>query len=74
MEHDEDNPSAFIYQRNYLGTSLTVTPNLTAEQVNANLPSSAAGGSVLISNYADPPFIAEEIDLRPFEAVVWLMK
>ena len=34
----------------------------------------AAGSAVLISNYENPPFLSEEIDLRPFEAIVWHMK
>jgi oligo-1,6-glucosidase len=72
VAYDEENPSAFVYQRKYQGSSLTVALNLTGEQVTANLPASAAGSAVLISNYENPPLPSQEIKLRPFEAITWL--
>ncbi len=75
----EDHPSVYAYVRNYEGVSLLVVLNFFdvpavldlagCEIPGTGLPEKA---ECLIGNYYDSPVYKKQIELRPYEAVVYL--
>jgi oligo-1,6-glucosidase len=70
---DEENERVYSYLRSYGEQKLLVVANFSAEDVTYQVPGEAfTEGNLLIGNYGDVSNkLAENISLRPFEAVVY---
>ncbi len=70
-----EHPSIWCYQRRWQDQRLLVVCNLDRAASRFSLPTEATAGLVqrLIANYADSPSQPRDLQLRPFEAVAWLL-
>lgn len=69
----EEHPSVYAYLRRYKGETLAVLLNFFGEPAQIQLPEGTlpSGAQTLISNYADSPAPRDQLDLRPYEAIVY---
>lgn len=71
----EGNPNVFAYQRNWQGESLVVVSNFYWEIVTANLPiGNEERAQILLSNYPDSSVELDQLQLRPYESIVYMVK
>ncbi len=71
---DKDNPSAYVYTRDYNGRKLLIALNFTASDVTVDWGTDLSHADVLIHNYTTVPERGKNIILRPYEAVIWGLK
>ncbi|MBP2079384.1 alpha,alpha-phosphotrehalase [Oceanobacillus polygoni] len=69
----EEDPQIFAYTRNWNGEKLIVVSNFSGDTatVNLQLDKKIANPQVLLSNYADSPQSLEQLNLRPYESIVY---
>lgn len=68
----EDHPQVFAYTRNWKDETLLVVNNFYGEEVTVNFDFNE--GQILLSNYQDSENALQELRLRPYESVVYLIK
>ncbi|WP_442601969.1 glycoside hydrolase family 13 protein [Paenibacillus sp. KN14-4R] len=70
----EDHPEIFAYTREYEGKRLLVVANFYGNTPSVDLPEHVQGANwtQLLSNYEDSAAAPEQLQLRPYEAVVYL--
>jgi len=69
-----DHPHLWCYRREWQGQTLLVVANLSRDSQQW-MPDALSGDwQVLMSNYPDASPAPAELNLRPFEAVIWLQK
>ncbi|MCM1988592.1 glycoside hydrolase family 13 protein [Oceanirhabdus seepicola] len=70
-EFDKDNLKVYCYKREWEGETLLVILNFKGEEVSYQIPEEfkRRNGEIFISNYKDVE-IKDEMELRPFEAIV----
>ncbi len=69
-----EHPQIFAYRRENSEATLVVLANFYGEGAKAPL-ADTAGYQLLLGNYADSPaLLAEEVLLRPYEALIYLRK
>ncbi|WP_216830263.1 alpha,alpha-phosphotrehalase [Alkalihalobacterium elongatum] len=72
---DREHEEIFGYVRSYNDEKLLVLNNFSSKEVTYELPPSMDVGSfsheVLISNYADPAPLSNNLSIRPYESVVY---
>jgi len=68
-----DHPSVFAYSRNWKAERLIVVSNFYEEPVtvNLNLDKLIANPEILLSNYDDSEASLEQLNLRPYESIVF---
>ncbi|MEH6944070.1 alpha,alpha-phosphotrehalase [Bacillus sp. JJ722] len=71
----EDHEKVMAYTRFYENNLLIVLNNFYAEEAKVQLPSNVMEGvktsSILIGNYENAPTFSKEINLRPYESIVY---
>ncbi|MEC2071083.1 glycoside hydrolase family 13 protein [Alkalihalophilus marmarensis] len=70
---DADHPSVFAYERELNGDKLIVICNFYGEETTYDLRNKKAA-EVVISNYANKLPASNEINLRPYEAIVYRLE
>nr|CAD6437871.1 alpha-glucosidase [Rhizobium sp. Q54] len=71
----DQHPKLFVYTRTLDDQRLVVISNFTADSVRLTLPNELHGrGRCLISNYEDIDELADEVEMRPFEAFAILQR
>lgn len=70
----EEHPEVFAYTREYEGKKLFVVANFYGNNSGVQLPEQLQGTkwSKLLSNYEDSPINPEQLQLRPYEAIVYI--
>ncbi|WP_337017618.1 alpha,alpha-phosphotrehalase [Oceanobacillus massiliensis] len=69
----EDDPQIFAYTRNWNKEKLIVISNFYGKEVTVDLQleKNIASPMVLLSNYPDAPETLEQLNLRPYESIVY---
>ncbi|WP_430111337.1 alpha,alpha-phosphotrehalase [Paenibacillus sp. B1-33] len=73
----EDDPRIFAYMRTYRSERLLVISNFYSEEAEFALPREATTSGeahILISNYKDTPSMFQQLTLRPYESVAFLIE
>ena len=68
---EENNPDILVYQRTSEAQRLTVLCNLTEKTISTDMPKPESS-QILISNYNESKNVSTKIELRPWEARVYL--
>ncbi len=71
-EIDPPHPQVYAYRRLYNGSELTVVLNMSDTGTEFQLHETQKQQDLLIGNYADSPEYRASIQLRPWEASVWI--
>ncbi len=71
----EDNNKIFAYIREYKNEKLLVINNFYGENVNITLNKELIkDNKILISNYKEPNILKENMEIKPYESIVYLIK
>ncbi|MGJ9459438.1 alpha,alpha-phosphotrehalase [Oceanobacillus sp. CF4.6] len=72
----EEDPQIFAYTRNWNEEKLIVISNFYGKEVTVDLQleKAIASPEVLLSNYDDSPKNLEQLNLRPYESIVYYIK
>lgn len=70
---DFANESVFAYVREYEGNTILVVCNFTGEATTFNFEAASeyGNGDILLANYTTAPTLAYNMELRPYEAVMY---
>ncbi len=70
---DFANESVFAYVREYEGDTILVVCNFTGEATTFNFEAASeyGNGDILLANYTTAPTLAYNMELRPYEAVMY---
>lgn len=74
----EDHPDVFAYIRNGVNEKLLVVNNFYGKETSFTLPEHIQAdeylGEILLANYKQSPSVAETIQLRPYESIIYYLK
>lgn len=72
----EDDRQIFAYTRNWHGEKLIVISNFYGKEatVDLQLDKAIASPDILLSNYPDSPESLEQLNLRPYESIIYYVK
>ncbi|MGL6058317.1 MAG: glycoside hydrolase family 13 protein [Culicoidibacterales bacterium] len=70
---DFGNEAVFAYIREYEGDTILVVCNFTSETATFNFEAASeyGNGDILLANYTTAPTLASNMELRPYEAVMY---
>jgi len=70
----DEHPQVLAYKRQLDNQTLIVLNNFYQQEINVELPQTRVSSSqILISNYSDSPTLSENLILRPYESVAYLI-